>query len=52
MILKVRKDDFLELIPSKTLMITICGNMIITFAISTFGIPGLILIATFRYCWR
>jgi len=43
------KSDFLESIPSKTLIIAICGNMIVTFAISTFGIPGLILIAAYYY---
>lgn len=48
MILMVReKSDFLASIPSKTLIIAICCNMIVTFAISTFGIPGLILIAAY-----
>jgi H+-transporting ATPase len=45
-ILVVReKGHFWESIPSKTLMTAICGDMIVTFAISTFGIPGLIPIA-------
>jgi H+-transporting ATPase len=45
-ILVVReKGHFWESIPSKTLMTAICGDMIVTFVISTLGIPGLIPIA-------
>ena len=45
-ILVVRdKGYFWESIPSKTLMTAICSDVVITFAISTFGIPGLMPIA-------
>ena len=48
-ILVVRENDyFWESIPSKTLMTAICVYIVVTFAISIFGIPGLIQIAA-RY---
>jgi len=39
------KGYFWESIPSKILMTAICVDMVVIFAISTFGIPGLIPIA-------
>lgn len=45
-ILVVReKGYFWESVPSKTLMAAICGDLLVTFIISKFGIPGLMQIS-------
>jgi H+-transporting ATPase len=44
-ILVVReKDYFWKSVPSKTLIFDMCGDMVVTFIISNFGIPGLMAI--------